>query len=357
MTGQRNYKNNQLSIFLLFAVVIILSGCSNKEAKISNDKINAAVIDEYPIIEIPLPEILDRKIAELSGLTWYGDQLILLPQYPKLMTENNSPQIFGISKDNILTYLKTKNESVLNFYRIEFIEKGLEKYSGEGSGYEAITFIGNTAFLTIEYMNGNRTESLIVKGSFDFENKTLKLDPASLTKINSEDKIFNLSNETILRFGDQIITIYEANGKSITDKPQVSSFNEELNFQKFLSLPNIEYRITDATDADSTGKFWVINYFYPGDNKKLKPADDKVIQKFGIGKSHKQSPAVERLVELQIIDEAIEFSDKEPVYLVLLGDDVGRNWEGIVRLNDIGFLIAADTYPKTILAFVPAEIF
>ena len=346
----------QLCTSLFLAALILISGCNTQTSKTTEDKENARIIEEFPLVEIPLPDFLAGRDTELSGLTWYHDQLILLPQYPKLMAKNQTPLIFGIAKSNILDYLKSKEESSLNFYSIDFIDAGLEKYSKRGSGYEAITFIDNTAYLTIEYMNDNKTESLIVKGNFDFENKILTLDTTSLTKIVCEDKIFNLSNESITKFNYNLIPIYEANGKSINKSPTVSLFDSELNFQKFLQLPNIEYRITDATDADSTGKFWVMNYLYPKDIAKLNPQDDFIMKNFGIGKLHKFSLAVERLVELQIQTDKIVFSDNEPIYLELLEGGTGRNWEGLARLDNIGFLIATDTFPKTILAFVPINI-
>ncbi len=346
----------QLFTFLFLAALILISGCNNQTSKTTEDKENARIVEEFPLVEIPLPDFLGGRDTEFSGLTWFNDQLILLPQYPHLMAKNKSPQIFGIAKRDILDYLKSKDESSLNFYSIDFIDTGLEKYSKRGSGYEAITFIDNTAYLTIEYMNEDKTESLIVKGNFDFESKTLKLDTTSLTKIVCEDKIFNLSNETLTQFRKNIIPIYEANGKAIESEPRVSLFNEKLKFQKFLSLPNIEYRITDATEADSSGKFWIMNYLYPKDISKLKPQDDYILKNFGMGKSHKKSTAIERLVELQIIDDEIRFSNSDPIYLQLLEDGSGRNWEGLAKLDNIGFLIATDTFPKTILAFVPIKL-
>ena len=37
----------------------------------------------------------------------------------------------------------------------------------------------------------------------------------------------------------------------------------------------------------------------------------------------------------------------------VLDSDNSRNWESIARLDDKGFLIATDKYPKMILGFVP----
>ncbi|MBL1214708.1 MAG: hypothetical protein HND52_15230 [Ignavibacteriae bacterium] len=347
----------KIKILLMLIILFVnFIGCSSEAPKTTEEEKNAQVIAEHPVIEIPLPENIARRSTEISGLTWYKDYLIILPQFPKRMAKENISRIFTISKKDILNYLETKDASGLNFHPIDFIEKGLEKYSGIGSGYEAITFIDSTAFLTIEFMKGSRTESLVVKGILDFDLKILTLDSASLTKIPSEDKIFNLSNETITQFENNIITIYEANGKAITDKPNASLYDTELNYKNFLPMPNIEYRITDATDADSSGKFWVLNYFYPKDYKKLSPMDDEIVKKFGVGSSHKNSPAVERIIQLVINEDGIELGMEMPIYLELLDDDTGRNWEGLAKLNNLGFLIATDTHPKTILAFVPAEL-
>ena len=57
-------------------------------------------------------------------------------------------------------------------------------------------------------------------------------------------------------------------------------------------------------------------------------------------------------VEFQYNEEGITRIDQPPIQLQLLPDDL-RNWEGIVRLDDRGFLIVTDKFPETILGFVP----
>ena len=47
-------------------------------------------------------------------------------------------------------------------------------------------------------------------------------------------------------------------------------------------------------------------------------------------------------------------TDKKPIQLKL--DKKSRNWEGIVQLEDEGFLIATDKYPKMILAFLEYKL-
>jgi hypothetical protein len=56
-------------------------------------------------------------------------------------------------------------------------------------------------------------------------------------------------------------------------------------------------------------------------------------------------------VEYQVNADKIIRTDSEPIQLVL--EKNSRNWEGLVRLDDQGFLMIVDEHPRTILAFVP----
>ena len=61
--------------------------------------------------------------------------------------------------------------------------------------------------------------------------------------------------------------------------------------------------------------------------------------------------AVERLIELEIKNNEIIISDSEPIQLILDEND-SRNWEGVARLDDMGFLLATDKYPRMIFGFI-----
>ena len=107
-----------------------------------------------------------------------------------------------------------------------------------------------------------------------------------------------------------------------------------------IAFPNIEYRITDATCVDSSGKFFAINYFYPGEFGLLKPNLKK----------EEKDKAIEQILEFQILDDKIIRTARQPKIISKGISKSGHNWEGIVKLND-GFLIITDMFPKTILAY------
>jgi hypothetical protein len=118
-------------------------------------------------------------------------------------------------------------------------------------------------------------------------------------------------------------------------------------------MPPLEYRLTDVTEPGADGVFWAINYFFPGEDFLL-PSSDPLVERYGRGVTHAFYPQVERLVAFQYTGTAITLLDRAPIYLEL-PDANARNWEGIVRLDDRGFLIVTDKYPQTLLGFVPTQ--
>ena len=333
-------------IFLL--IIFSLSSCGRNKIP----DINSKILKELDVNRIELAGKITERKSELSGLTWYGNQLILLPQFPNKFKDRNGGTIYSISKKKLQSViLKNSHEKILP-NKIALYADGLEQFNSHGSGYEAITFIGDTAFISIEYMHNGITEGYLVSGIMSKDKKSLTLDKNTLTKIPLKEHLFNSSCETIVNYKNNIYAIFEANGKNVNPHPVAYMFDTKLNFMKFINFPSIEYRITDATEVDTEGNFWAINYFYPGDKKLLKPSVDSLSIKYGKGKTNALSQAVERLVRLKFNRGQIINTNAPPLYLKLDIDKPSRNWEGIAKFDDIGFLIVTDTYPETILAFV-----
>ena len=172
------------------------------------------------------------------------------------------------------------------------------------------------------------------------DKKIITLDANSKIEIKSQTNINNMGEETILTYKNHIYTIHEANGKNVNKAPFSSKITTDLKTIKKIPFPNTEYRITDATTVDSTGKFFVINYFYPGEFDDLKPNLTNKEKKF----------AVEQILELKILNGKIIKTKNSPIVLSKGESKKGRNWEGIVKFDD-GFLLITDMFPKTILAY------
>jgi hypothetical protein len=313
-------------------------------------------VSEIPVTEIPLTDPVAQPQAEVSGLAWYGDYLILLPQYPNFSIEEGDGAVFALPKADLLAYLDGTRAGPLEPIPIPFIAPGLAAQIDGFEGYEAITFLGDQAFLTIEARTAAGMRGYLVSGRIAPDLSTLILNTATLAEIASQPEVGNKSDEALLVAGDRLVTIYEVNGAAINTSPVAHLFDTQLTPAGTIPFPNVEYRITDATALDGEGHFWAINYFFPGDTK-LRPAGDPLAERYGQGPTHAQSETVERLLEFQYSESGIGLADTPPIQLKLpdsIIGGLGRNWEGLVRLDDRGFLLVTDLFPETILAFVPA---
>jgi hypothetical protein len=346
---------------LILAAILVLTGCGAVPPSPTPFAVASAVPSstsvtspEQPVTIIPLTGVLVDKDAEVSGLAWCGDHLIVLPQYPGRFASQDDGQIFAIPKKDILAFLDSTSDAPITPQAVAFAAPGLAQQITGFEGYEAIAFQGDRVFVTIESKSGGSMLGYLVAGEISPDLSTLYLDATTLTEIPPQADLGNMTDETLLVAGDRLITIYEANGATVNPEPVARLFDLSLSPLDPVPFPTIEYRITDATGLDSGGRFWALNYLWPGDEAKLEPATDALAAKYGAGPTHARFTTVERLVEFQYTETGIALVDTPPIQLELIGDDHSRNWEGVVRLDDRGFVLMTDMYPETILGFVPA---
>jgi hypothetical protein len=299
---------------------------------------------EQPVVLIPLAGEVADASAEISGLAWHGDSLILLPQYPERFGDGDGT-LFALPKADILNYLDGKSATPLEPAKIKLSAAGLKESIPNFQGYEAIGFHDDQVFMTIEAGEGADMHGYLVSGTMDANE--IKLDTSKVVEIPLPIDSENHTDEALIVTDDKVLTFYELNGAGLIPQPAAQVFDFELNPEGSASLPNLEYRLTDAAFSD--GKIWVINYFYPGDTDML-PKSDPLAETYGEGATHAQYEQVERLVELGYSDSGITLTDTAPVQMSLAEDS--RNWEGLVLLDQRGFLVATDKYPGTLLGFV-----
>jgi hypothetical protein len=314
---------------------------------------------ESPVTEIPLTGSVAQPKAEVSGMAWYGDYLILLPQYPDFAIQQADGAVFALSKADLLAYLDGTRTEPLEPIPVPFIAPGLADQILGFEGYEAITFLADRAYLTIEARETRGPRGMrgyLVSGRIAPDLGSLVLNTATVVEIPSQPKVGNKSDEALLVAGDRLVTIYEVNGAAINPSPVAHLFDTQLAPSGTLPFPNVEYRITDATVLDQEGRFWAINYFFPGDTN-LATDSDPLAERYGQGPTHAQAETVERLLEFEYSESGIDLVDRPPIQLELMDSflgGLGRNWEGLARLDDRGFLLVTDLFPGTILGFVPA---
>lgn len=305
---------------------------------------------EQAVTVIPLSGDLQNSKAEVSGLAWYKDYLILLPQYPNFRGAAGDGRLFAIPKADIIAFLDGKTKSVSQ-KEIPFFASGITQKIKGYQGFEAIAFKEDRIYMTIETESGGMI-GYLVSGTIKPDLSEIRLDANVLIEMKPQADVSNASNESLMLMNDRLISFYEGNGAKLNPKPVGYAFAlPTLEVMPPIPFPNIEYRITDATAADADGKFWAINYFFPSESVKYKTGEDALAKKFGKGAAHAKQLHVERLVEFQYTAGGIVLTDTPPIQLQLEND--ARNWEGIARLEGRGFLIATDEHPRTILGFIP----
>jgi len=319
--------------FFRFIAVIIITGTLFSQ--------------EIEYLEIPLSGGAEDKRLEMSGLAWYGDFLVLLPQN----INKKSPAFYFLRKNEILNWLKSDKKKPLSPRPVPVILPDFDSTIDGFQGFEAIYFFGERIFLLIEAKSKQGMVGYLAQGQVSGKLEKLIID-AELTTVQTPLDLTNMAYESMLFADSKLMAFYEANGSLINLKPEVKSFSLELKPQGNLSFPSIEYRITDVTAIDENGRFWALNFYWPGEKEVLNPGEDLLKKKFVSGKTHNLYEHVERLIELQLKPGGFELTDTAPIQLKLDQNET-HNWEGLVRLDDLGFIMITDEYPRTILAFAP----
>lgn len=310
---------------------------------------------EVAVTQIPLEGPITKQKAETSGLTWYGDYLIILPQYPSALYKHPGGALYAIPREQIEAFLDGTLAGPITPTPVPFTSGRIEKTIDGFEGFEAVVFTDNQIFLLIEAKQRNKMKSILVRGEVEPDLSEIRIDTASLTDVPLDVQISNFSNESLVVDGDRLLLFYEANGELPYRDARALRYTLDLQPDGSIPMENLEYRLTDASTLDSEGRFWVTNFFFPGDIK-IMPRKDPVADLFGKGPTHAEDSVVERLVEFQLPAEEggeITLSGRPPVQLVLTEGLIPRNWEGIARLEGRGFLLVTDRYPESILAFVP----
>lgn len=305
---------------------------------------------EVAVVPIPLAGPAAQRNAELSGLEWYGDTLILLPQYPAFLQDGSSA-LYALPRAEIVAYLNGEVPGPLEPRPVTFVDWGVPEALPGFEGYESIAFAGDRVYVTSEVTDGSGTAAYLIGGWVDADLATITLDASAITPIPAQAGLFNHSDESLLVAPDgTLLTLYEVNGAGWNPSPVAHRYDAWLQPLAPVPFPPVEYRITDATSADDAGRFWAINYFFPGEEYLLAEVDPVAVE-WGQGVTHKAQPQVERLLEFQYDGAQVVRTGRAPLQLQLTL--LSRNWEGIARLDEKpGLLIVTDQLPETVLGFV-----
>ena len=313
--------------------------------------INQEYLEEVAVIPLKLPDRISAASFEYSGMGWFGDYLVLLPQYPQGKEFTREPNLFAIAKQDLLAAI-TDPDLELPVRDIPIENSDLRSVIKGFEGFESILFVDQNVYMTIESRAGDPMMGYLIRGVVNGDLESITLDVNSIVELRPFSSELNATFEGMTYWNGSLYVMYEHNSMRNVKQPVAYQINPDLENIREIPFPVINYRITDATISDVDGKFWVMNYFFPGDTH-LAVDQDSLVEEYGEGKTHAENDPVERLVQLQIENDQISRIDQPPTYLQLLDNDIARNWEGLVMLDNLGFLLITDSFPGSVLGFCP----
>jgi hypothetical protein len=320
--------------------VALLAGAPRAEAEAE-----AADAEVVPgeVRLLPLAGPITSPDAEISALCWCGDNLVMVPQHPERFGRAEGELLLlTVTRAEILAVVDGAQEEPLRPRPLVLEAPGLIAGIPGWDGLEAIASRDDTIYLAAETEHDGRMGGMLLRGRVSPGTGPLRMrvEPGRLAPVPLPHDLPNMSQEALIMAPGQVVVLFEANGVMVNPDAHAAVFDTDLNYQGTAPLDPVEYRITDATDVDADGRFWVINYFFPGEARVLRPPDVP-------------ATPVEHLLEMQLRDGRITRTGRAPLDLRTDPQQPARNWEALARLPGRGFLLMTDRYPATLLAFVP----
>ncbi len=357
----------------LIATAALTMGCRSSTPEHAQPVEGAgAVVAEVPVAPVPIEaavrdlplagDVLDSG-TEISGMAWWGDRLVLVPERLGLEEDPNEvniagPQyVFVLERAAIEAVVLNGDPGPLNPRKVSVTPDitsiaGLDGFEGLAVGPD-----GTGYFLVETHTNkAGDNPSYVVRASWGSDD-IIALDLANKVTLPRPSTHSNMAHEAGFVWDGIFHALYELNSPLFVPNPAAARFDAELKPIADIPFPELLYRLTDVTAPSADGRFWGLNFRFPGSKTKGPAACEcPLFKKFGIGRTHATEEHVERILEFQVTDEGVELVDRAPVLLKLDHDwrDKGaRNWEGIVRFGD-GVLAVTDKYPKphTRLGFI-----
>jgi hypothetical protein len=331
-------------LLIISLISVILTSCSLFTGRDNQDYSKL-------YFDFNLTELASDRNAEYSSLCWYQDKLILLPQYPSYFRSKiDEDVIFMLTKDQLSKAIKRKGKAILEVSKIQVVNNETYKLLPGYEGFEGICYDGNYFYLSVEF-NSSTQKGLVVKAQLSQDNKKLEILNDQHIILDLPANVFNASYESISSYNNDIYLIYEANGINVNNNAIVKKISSDLTKVEDVKFAAIEYRITDITAFDETGRAWAINYFWPGDASHYNPDEDNIPNSFP--QTNNIEYGVERIIPLIINDNEIKYdTSRDPIYIKKEARDVSYNWEGIVKYDNNSFILATDKFPKTVLRYL-----
>jgi hypothetical protein len=305
---------------------------------------------EQPLTIIPLSGPLSNPDARVAGLAWAGDTLLILPEKPAFLNDGKS-YLFALSRSDLAAILNGVIPGPLSPQQLTLVDASVTAQIPGFLGYQAVEVIGEQLYLLAQGSLNNSPRSYLVSGSLSAELTSLTLDPGKIVELPAQPANANRPYRSLLASADVLLALPELSGLKSNPAPLALRYDRSLSALGSLPLTGIEYALSGVTRPDSTGRFWALNRWLPGEAGGLSGLDPLALL-YGEGVTHQVFDQVERLAAFQVTAGGVVLAASSPVQLELSARGA-RDWQGLAEFGDQGFLLAGNQ-PGVILAFLGA---
>lgn len=345
------YKTNYLYVMLIAAIT-----CASTSVYAQNN-----------FKAIALPPGINKLNEEFSGMTMYDNRLYLLPQYgDNRQFKLDSPfTIYSILADSIGRVIDGKDQALTRYrsIRVTNLEK-LKPVVNHYQGFEAITIVNNTVFLSIE----TRCETdknkfcydycFILKGSFNASKNEILIDSV-FQKLKRPVVIHNAGFESLTWLPNEkkLLAYYEFNATQKGGNGYLidTSLNKD---PEQIKTPFLYFRVTDIA-ANDDDKIYGVNYFWNGDynnylnNDVLKNPEENIKKSIpDLNSSLVNNPDYLKTNSYARIVMLNNRNDKQWKQVTSAFPALKNNWEGIALYRKGALLITdANNNPAQLSTF------
>lgn len=306
---------------------------------------------------LQLPAELADRNNQFSGLSLYRDKLLLLAESRLQDAVPGEPKIYALPLAALEQQLAPASEKPagkkkpkqpaplpyqkLRLVNLEQLRARMDKEAPAYEGLEALTVVGETAYITVE-THDNRPYCYLLRGRIDEAAGAVVLDPAYLVPLprpltTQGQYIHNAGFEALTTYQDRLLMLFEYNYFSpenhLFELRDVPAYH---NVLRPVPTDTIPFRVTDVTQV-APGRYTAINFFFKGDEDSVyrAPADRRLIQQATQGGYHSYA----RLLSLTYDGQRLRW---QPLY-ELPAAYQDHNWEGLTYYKE-GYFLINDKY-------------
>jgi hypothetical protein len=254
------------------------------------------------VVEVtPLPIDLTGKPAgpraELIGMAWYSDTLILLPRIPNFYTPEGHYAVLGISRRAVQDFLRGASSNRLQPISIPLFLPAIPANQLPDLELRSVAFSGAQVFLTAQ-ITTPIIATLLMQGQVSPGLGKISLVNSIQIPSPIQGNSSSIFGPAVLVAGKRVVLFTEMNGTYNNPSSSASLFDFSLISQGKISFPFLESHLMSVTSPDTQGSFWVLNCIYPSEDQAVLPPAERLVEfhftEFGIERTESRPISIKR---------------------------------------------------------------